>query len=130
MPELTVNAPADPAVCDRSVRVDSPLLVTTPASTPMLAELMASASPEIVWSESLDMSNCCAVRFPTWIDKVPLRVSVAFLIASRYPLGLCRLRLLMSCCCSKEVVGDPNSGCGFPDESLPSCALMALITAL
>jgi len=37
MLEVTLKAPADPAVLDSSVSVDRPLLVTTFAVAPMLA---------------------------------------------------------------------------------------------
>ena len=43
--EVTDKAPVDPSVPDTSVRLDWPLLVTTPAVTPMLAALMAAARP-------------------------------------------------------------------------------------
>jgi hypothetical protein len=46
--ELTVNAPLEPAVCEISESVDPPSLVTTLAVTPMSAELIALATPEIV----------------------------------------------------------------------------------
>jgi len=51
MLELTLSPPVEPSVCDISDKVDSPLLVTTVAVTPILAELIALARPESVLSE-------------------------------------------------------------------------------
>ena len=66
MLEFTVNAPPDPAVCETSVRVDWPLLVTTPAVTPIAAALMALARPEIVLlPESVGTLTICAAPLPT-----------------------------------------------------------------
>jgi hypothetical protein len=49
MLEVTANVPAVPAVFDTSDKFEDPsLLVTTEAVTPMLAVLMAPASPESV----------------------------------------------------------------------------------
>jgi len=48
MLEVTASAPLEPAVCEISERVDSPSLVITLAVTPMSAELIALATPEIV----------------------------------------------------------------------------------
>jgi len=67
---------------------------------------------------------------PTWIEIVPESVSLAFLIASRYPLGFWVLMLLSNCCCSSDNVGEPNSGSALPDGSFPVCALIALIREL
>ena len=48
MLEATLSAPWFPAVCEVSVSVDSPSLVSTAAVTPILAELIADAMPESV----------------------------------------------------------------------------------
>ena len=48
----------------------------------------------------------------------------------RLPFGFCMLRLVNNCCCSRESVGEPNSGSGVPELVVPSCVLMALISEL
>jgi hypothetical protein len=59
--ESTTGTPFDPAVCDRSERLDSPPLVVTLADTPMLAALIALASPESELSVESNVKVCGAV---------------------------------------------------------------------
>jgi hypothetical protein len=82
--ELTVKSPDDPDVDETSESRDPFASVSTLAVTPIPALLIAVASVESVLLEE-PIVTVCAVPDPTWMLIVPVKVSDAFVMLSRYP---------------------------------------------
>src|ERR1700691_6237490 len=91
MLEVTVKAPALPTVPERSCRLESPLLVTTEAVTPMLDALMAPASPDrLLLGEVAALGGTLTVwaaPLPTRRVRVPASASAALAIPVMVPVS-------------------------------------------
>src|SRR5664279_3903148 len=90
--DVTVILPLEPETLEVSVNVEELFLVTTAAVTPMLAELMAAASPESELSVESRVT-VCAAAVPTLMAIDP--VTVAFRVDAievRVPLGFAVFR--------------------------------------